>query len=119
MAERVGKEKISREDGYLYFLGKDGYAWRTPMKTNSRGRKSKVGSEKVSRQDGFLYFIDPPVTALRSPPDSRMTGADSPVMAASFTEATPSTTSPSMGIISPGSTSTQSPLRRSADDIEV
>ena len=58
MAERVGKEKISREDGYLYFLGKDGYAWRTPMKTNSRGRKSKVGGEKVSRQDGFLYFID-------------------------------------------------------------
>ena len=58
MAEKVGREKIEREDGYLYFLGKDGYAWRTPMKTNSRGRKSKVGSEKVSRQDGFLYFID-------------------------------------------------------------
>src|SRR5215472_3711111 len=29
----------------------------------------------------------PPVTAERSPPDSRMTGADSPVIAASFTEA--------------------------------
>ena len=37
----------------------------------------------------------PPVTAERSPPDSRMTGADSPVIAASLTEATPSTTSPS------------------------
>ncbi|MDE1762554.1 MAG: hypothetical protein KGH59_04845 [Candidatus Micrarchaeota archaeon] len=58
MAERVGKEKISREDGYLYFLGKDGYVWKTPMKTNPRGRKSKVGSEKVSRQEGYLYFID-------------------------------------------------------------
>ena len=40
----------------------------------------------------------PPVTALRSPPDSRITGADSPVIADSSTEATPSTTSPSPGI---------------------
>ncbi len=32
--------------------------WRTPMKTNSRGRKGKVGSEKISRQEGYLYFID-------------------------------------------------------------
>ena len=39
----------------------------------------------------------PPVTAERSPPASRMTGADSPVIAASLTEATPSITSPSRG----------------------
>jgi hypothetical protein len=58
MPERVVDEKISREDGYLYFLGKDGYAWRTPMKNNPRGRKQKVGSEKVSREEGYLYFID-------------------------------------------------------------
>ena len=32
----------------------------------------------------------PPVTAERSPPDSRMTGADSPVIADSSTEAMPS-----------------------------
>ncbi len=47
----------------------------------------------------------PPVTAERSPPDSRMTGADSPVIAASLTEATPSMTSPSDGMMSPASTS--------------
>ena len=51
----------------------------------------------------------PPVTAERSPPDSRMTGADSPVIAASLTEATPSMTSPSEGMMSPASTSTTSP----------
>ena len=51
----------------------------------------------------------PPVTAVRSPPDSRMTGADSPVMADSSTEATPSTTSPSPGMTSPASTTTKSP----------
>ncbi len=58
MAERLTSEKVEREDGYLYFLGKDGFAWRTPMKNNPRGRKAKVGSERVRREDGFLYFID-------------------------------------------------------------
>ena len=53
----------------------------------------------------------PPVTADRSPPDSRMTGADSPVIALSSTDATPSTISPSAGISSPASTRTRSPLR--------
>ena len=56
----------------------------------------------------------PPVTALRSPPDSRMTGADSPVIADSSTEAMPSTTVPSPGMTSPASTTTTSPRRRSA-----
>src|SRR3954471_9666584 len=54
----------------------------------------------------------PPVTAERSPPDSRITGADSPVMAASLTDATPSITSPSEGMVSPASTSTMSPTLR-------
>src|SRR5450759_4051680 len=53
----------------------------------------------------------PPVTAERSPPDSRMTGADSPVMADSSTEATPSIISPSDGINSPADTKTTSPAR--------
>ena len=55
----------------------------------------------------------PPVTALRSPPLSRMTGADSPVMAASSTLAMPSMTSPSAGITSPVSQTTMSPFCRS------
>src|SRR6516162_4854183 len=50
----------------------------------------------------------PPVTAERSPPLSRITGADSPVIADSSTDATPSMTSPSLGIRSPASTSTKS-----------
>jgi hypothetical protein len=56
----------------------------------------------------------PPVTALRSPPDSRMTGADSPVIADSSTEAMPSITVPSPGITPPASTTTTSPFRSSA-----
>ena len=54
----------------------------------------------------------PPVTLLRSPPLSRMTGALSPVIALSSTDATPSITSPSLGIKSPASTSTTSSLRK-------
>ena len=53
--------------------------------------------------------VVPPVTADRSPPDSRITGADSPVMADSSTEAMPSTTSPSPGMTWPASTTTMSP----------
>ena len=58
--------------------------------------------------------VVPPVTAERSPPASRMTGADSPVIADSLTDATPSTMSPSPGMMSPASTSTMSPRRRSS-----
>src|SRR6266699_4457110 len=52
----------------------------------------------------------PPVTAERSPPASRITGADSPVIADSSTEATPSMISPSEGIHSPADTWTRSPV---------
>ena len=58
----------------------------------------------------------PPVTALRSPPDSRITGADSPVIADSSTDATPSTTSPSPGMISFASTTHRSPGTSCAPD---
>src|ERR1700691_437125 len=54
----------------------------------------------------------PPVTADRSPPASRITGADSPVIADSSTEATPSMISPSPGTNSFAATTTTSPERR-------
>ncbi len=60
----------------------------------------------------------PPVTELKSPPASRITGADSPVIALSSTEATPSITSPSAGMKSPASTSTTSP-RRSVEPADL
>ncbi len=58
MAEKVGKEQIKREKGYLYHLGKDGYLWKTPTKLNKSGRKGRVGTEKIVRQDGYMYFLD-------------------------------------------------------------
>src|SRR5690349_3425631 len=83
-----------------------------------RSRNVSPGLEVMRttmRSDSTLV---PPVTAERSPPDSRITGADSPVMADSSTDATPSTTSPSPGIMSPGVHSTTSPLRKAAPDTD-
>ena len=58
MAERIGREKIERENGYLYYVGSDGFAYKAPMKANPRGRKGKVTEEKVKRDSGYLYFVD-------------------------------------------------------------
>ena len=58
MGTRIGKEKISREDGFLYFLGKDGYVWKTPTARNKRGKKGRVGTEKFTREKGTMYYLD-------------------------------------------------------------
>src|ERR1700680_755076 len=76
-----------------------------------RSRKVSPGFDVIRTLIQSEITLVPPVTAERSPPDSRITGALSPVMAASSTEATPSTTSPSPGIRSPATISTTSPLR--------
>ncbi len=69
-----------------------------------RSRKPPPGSAVTRTTSQSERTFVPPVTALRSPPDSRITGALSPVMALSSTEAIPSITSPSAGMISPVST---------------
>ncbi|MEW6329418.1 MAG: hypothetical protein AB1468_04835 [Candidatus Micrarchaeota archaeon] len=58
MGVRVGKERVSREDGYLYYIGKDGYVWRAPMKINRSGSKKRVGSERISKESGYMYYLD-------------------------------------------------------------
>ncbi len=58
MGKKVGKEKIVREAGYLYYVGKDGYVWRAPMKHNKKGRKKKIGSEQITKAKGYMYYVD-------------------------------------------------------------
>ena len=77
-----------------------------------RSRKVDPGAAVMRTRIQSDRTCVPPVTAERSPPDSRMTGADLPVIAASLTEAMPSTISPSEGIVSPASTRTTSPTLR-------
>jgi hypothetical protein len=54
---KVNNEKIHREKGYLYYLGKDGYVWASPMKSNPHGKTHKVGTEHVKRGNG-MYFVN-------------------------------------------------------------
>ena len=91
-----------------------GVFWRSAPSTSEimRSRKVEPAAAVMRTRIQSDRTCVPPVTAERSPPDSRMTGADSPVIAASLTEATPSTTSPSEGMMSPASTSTRSPTLR-------
>ncbi|MEM3031036.1 MAG: hypothetical protein QXH27_04840 [Candidatus Micrarchaeia archaeon] len=58
MGQRIGKEKIEREEGYLYYIGKDGYVWRAPMRNNPRGTKKRVGNEKITKEAGWMYYLD-------------------------------------------------------------
>ena len=66
-----------------------------------RSRKLLPGSDVMRILSQSDTMVVPPVTEQKSPPDSLTTGADSPVMADSSTEAMPSMTSPSPGMISP------------------
>ncbi len=82
-----------------------------------RSRKDSPGRWVISTTIRSERTRVPPVTAERSPPASRITGADSPVIADSSTEAMPSMTVPSPGITSPASTITTSPVVSSAAGI--
>ena len=79
-----------------------------------RSRNDFPGSCVTSITSRSESSFVPPVTAERSPPASRITGADSPVIADSSTEPTPSMMSPSAGITWPASTTTTSPRCSSA-----
>ena len=73
-------------------------------------RKESPGSTlilAISRSESTRV---PPTIAEFGPPGSRITGADSPVTADSSTDATPSITSASAAITSPGSIRMRSPF---------
>ena len=88
-----------------------GVRWRFAPSTMAiiRSRNVSPGSALMRTTSQSESTRVPPVTALRSPPDSRITGALSPVITLSSTEAIPSMISPSPGMTSPASTSTASP----------
>ena len=92
-----------------------GVFWRVAPSTRliMWSRKPSPGLAVIRIQSWSERTAVPPVTALRSPPASRITGADSPVMADSSTEAAPSITSPSPGINWPAATKTTSSRRKS------
>ena len=56
--KRIGKKKIKKEPGYLYYIGRYGYVHRTPMARNKRRRREKIGEEKINKRNGYLYYLD-------------------------------------------------------------
>ena len=82
-------------------------------------RKELPGSAAIFIFSQSDTTVVPPVTEEKSPPASRVTGADSPVMADSSTEAIPSMTSPSLGISSFILTITTSPFFSSEAGMSV
>ena len=60
MAETVKATGVSKESGYLYYLGKDGNVWRSQMARAGKGggNAEKVADAGVTREGGYLYFID-------------------------------------------------------------
>ena len=60
MAEKVASSGVSKEGGYLYYLGKDGNVWRSKMArgADKGGNAEVVARCGVTRESGWLYFID-------------------------------------------------------------
>ena len=62
MAEKVAKVGVKKEEGYLYFVDKNGNVARAMMSRGGR-KKGRSKIEVVSRvgvkkKPGYLYFID-------------------------------------------------------------
>jgi len=57
--EIVSKEKIPIEKGFLYFLGRDGYVYKVPLRHSKIENKEpqRVGNEFIEKEKGFVYFI--------------------------------------------------------------
>jgi len=60
--EVVAKVGVKKEDGYLYFIDKQGDISRTKM-VRGRAKKGKQKAEKVAKvgvkkEPGYLYFVD-------------------------------------------------------------
>ena len=57
MGRKVSAEKVVREAGYLYYIGKDGFVWKSAMKNGDKKGKAKVGVEKIDKKAGCLYYL--------------------------------------------------------------
>jgi hypothetical protein len=60
MAEKVTKAGVKRQDGYLYFIDKQGDVSRAKMARGGKkgGKIEKVKKVGVKKEDGYLYFLD-------------------------------------------------------------
>jgi len=60
MAEKVQKVGVKKQNGYLYFVDKQGDVSRAKMARAGKkgGKTEKVAKVGVKKASGYLYFID-------------------------------------------------------------
>ena len=60
MAEKVTKVGVKKQNGYLYFVDKQGDVSRAKMARAGKkgGKVEKVAKAGVKKASGYLYFID-------------------------------------------------------------
>ena len=60
MAEQVLKVGVEREEGFLYFIDKDGDIAKVAMARGGKkgGKAKKVEKTGIKKAKGYLYFLD-------------------------------------------------------------
>ena len=60
MAQKVEKVGVKREEGFLYYIDKQGDVSRAKMARGGKkgGKAEKVKKVGVKKEKGFLYFLD-------------------------------------------------------------
>lgn len=60
MAEKAAKVGVKRQEGYLYFVDKNGDISRAKMARGGKkgGKPEKVAKCGVKKASGYLYFVD-------------------------------------------------------------
>jgi hypothetical protein len=60
MAEKVAKAGVKRQEGYLYFINKNGDCCKVKMARGGKkgGKAEVVAKTGVKKEEGYLYFID-------------------------------------------------------------
>jgi hypothetical protein len=58
--EIVSNFKIQKEKGFLYFVGKDGFVYKVPLRHSKIENKEpqRVTNEPVKIEKGFVYFVN-------------------------------------------------------------
>ena len=60
MAEKVAKAGVKREEGFLYYIDKQGDVSRAKMARGGKkgGKPEKVVKVGVKKESGYLYYLD-------------------------------------------------------------
>jgi hypothetical protein len=60
MAQKVEKTGVKRDEGYLYYIDKQGDVSRAKMARGGKkgGKPEKVKKVGMKKEKGYLYFLD-------------------------------------------------------------